>query len=69
MPIHRQASDPPELIYTVFSGRVTDDDLLSYYGQLLAQPPEIWREIVDGTQVTEIALTAGGLRRLAGLVQ
>jgi hypothetical protein len=70
VPINRRTDTDPTLIYTLLSGRVTDQELRSYYEPLLAQHEfRPWRELVDGTQVTEMMLTPAGLMQLAELVE
>jgi hypothetical protein len=70
VPITRRIDADPTLIYTILSGRVTDTELLSYYERAIAQKAhDPWRELVDGTQVTEMVLTQEGLTRLAGIVE
>jgi hypothetical protein len=69
MAISRRFDTDPSLIYTYLAGRVTDAELLAYYTPLVAQHSSLWRELVDGTQVIEMALTAAGLRQLADIVE
>jgi hypothetical protein len=70
VPINRRIDADPTLIYTILSGRVTDQELWSYYEPLIAQHASgPWRELVDGTQVTDMMLTPAGLVRLAELVE
>ena len=70
MPINRRLYGDPDVIYTLLYGRVTDDELLSYYMRAITEIGDSpWREIVDGTLVTEMALTTEGLKRLAGVVE
>jgi hypothetical protein len=69
MPITHRIDDDRTVIYTLLSGRVTDAELLAYYERAIAQNvQDPWRELVDGTQVTEMVLTPAGLARLAGVV-
>ena len=70
MPINRRIDDDPTLIYTLLSGRVTDTELWSYYQRAIAEMAQApWRELVDGTQLTDMMLTPEGLTRLAGIVE
>jgi hypothetical protein len=69
MAISRRFDTDPSLLYTCLAGRVTDAELLGYYTPLVAQHSGLWRELVDGTQVVEMALTAAGLRQLADIVE
>ena len=56
----------PDVIATVLSGRVTDDEILSYYQTpLIRDFSGTWRELVDGSAITEMAVTPEGHRRLA----
>lgn len=69
MPIVRRAESDPALIVILLLGRVTDDELLAYYIPLIPAHDYLpWRELVDGTQVTDLAVTTQGLDRLAALV-
>ena len=69
MPIHHALPGPPGIIHTVLSGRVNDEELLAYYAQLIPQHVSgPWREIVDGRQITDMAISQEGLSRLAGLI-
>ncbi|HXE80812.1 MAG TPA: hypothetical protein VNK41_08690 [Vicinamibacterales bacterium] len=69
MPIHRGPSAIPGVIQTVLSGRVTNHELLEYYGRLIqdveSQP---WRELVDGTGITEMAISPLGQADLAAFI-
>lgn len=70
MPISRCTDKDPTLIYTLLSGRITDTELWVYYERAIAEKDDApWRELVDGTQVTEMALTPEGLTRLASVVE
>jgi hypothetical protein len=70
VPINRRFGDQPGTFYTVLAGRVTDQELLSYYSRLIAAHDKSpWRELVDGTQVTEMVLTAAGLNQLADMIE
>jgi hypothetical protein len=53
------------VIHTTLIGRVTIDDLVSYYALPFFQQHEgPWRELVDGRQITDMAITADGQKRL-----
>jgi len=70
VPVSRAPSAPPDLLRTVLSGRVTDRELLDYYMRLMdsAAVPFPWLERVDGTGVTDMAVTPDGQWRLAAFV-
>lgn len=54
------------MIHTTLIGQVTDDELLAYYQQPhFEEISDTWREIVDGSQITEMAVTPEGQRQLA----
>ena len=66
MPIVRQISGPTDVIRTVLSGTVTDEELLSYYHALvLVDIDGRWREVVDGRAITSYSITSNGQRQLA----
>lgn len=66
MPIRLEVEG--SLLRTIVFGRVTDEELLAHYAL-----PEFqffsgkWRELVDGREVTEMAVTMDGQKRLADL--
>ena len=67
MPIHYEIKDG--VVYTILEGRVTDDEILSYYEQPFFEDSKFqWREIVDGRLITDMQITPNGQKRLAGLV-
>lgn len=69
MPIYRSPHHDPTIIYTLLSGLITDQELLAYYSDALTSwPGGRWRELVDGTQITDMALTPTSLKQLAHLV-
>lgn len=54
------------LIHTILVGRITDEELLSYYTRpVFLQYQGVWRELVDSRQVGELSVTANGQRNLA----
>jgi len=56
------------VIHTILEGHVTDEELLSHYALPIFQEHRAaWRELVDGREVTDMAVTAEGQRRLAAL--
>ena len=64
MPIERQTLGT-DIIHTVLTGELTDEELLHYYGVLLVPyRTGRWRELVDGTGVSNLAVTPAGMRRL-----
>jgi hypothetical protein len=59
-------ADLDGVIHTVLSGRITDAELLSYYMQpVFLDYQGVWRELVDGRLVGEMAVTANGQHQLA----
>lgn len=65
MPIQHEILEPGAVLHTILIGRVTDDELLAYYWPTLPRSPgSPWREVVDGTAATEIAVTIAGQARL-----
>ncbi len=68
MPV-RAVGDDPRYLHTVLFGTLTDDELVGYYDPT---PPRTfggpWREIVDGREVTGMAVTPTGQARLAAFV-
>ncbi len=66
MPIRYALMD--RVIHTVFEGRVTDDELLAYYGRPeLQHHTGLWLEVVDARAVEHMAVTTQGQARLASL--
>lgn len=52
--------------HSVLYGRLTDDELLAYYQRPEFEAPrERWLELVDGSDLAEMAVTSAGQRRLA----
>lgn len=59
-----------DILHTILSGRVTDGELFAYYRDL----PEdtfagTWRELVDGREIAEMAITPAGQMQLASLAE
>lgn len=66
MPIRLEVEEP--LLRTIVFGRVTDEELLAHYGLPEFQVHKgLWRELVDGREIVDMAVTADGQRRLADL--
>ena len=68
MPVRADAADL-RYLHTILHGRITDDELVGYYHPTPARafgPP--WREVVDGRDVTDMAVTPEGQARLAAFV-
>lgn len=64
MPIRLAFED--QVIHTILVGRVTDEELLSHYARPEFQEARApWRELVDGREITAMAVTAAGQRKLA----
>jgi len=67
MPIRYDLIDG--VVYTIIVGRVTDDEILSYYKQPVFEDFVLpWREVVDGRLITDMQITPDGQRRLAEVV-
>jgi hypothetical protein len=67
VPIRRELLDARTL-HTILSGRVTDEELLAYYQSPMVHADRgTWREVVDGSEIAEMAITPEGQRRLAAL--
>lgn len=66
MPLRLEVDE--SLLRTIIHGRVTDDELLAHYAapefQAVRAP---WRELVDGREITDMAVTPDGQLRLAEL--
>lgn len=59
-----------DMIETTITGRVGDDDLVPYYEQQFFHDFKgPWLELIDGTGITEMAVTFAGNQRLAGLAE
>ncbi len=66
MPIELQ--EHGAVLHTVLIGRVTNEELLTHYAQpVFHQPRDVWREVVDGRLMTDMAITVDGQRRLADM--
>ena len=66
MPIRLEVDGP--LLLTIIHGRVTDDELLAHYAAPEFQAVQApWRELVDGREITDMAVTPDGQLRLAEL--
>lgn len=64
MPIETRAI-AGDVIHTVLTGRVTDDELLAYYsGDVFQHHAGRWLELVDGTRITEMGITGEGQWKL-----
>lgn len=70
MPFHGAPIESNTILETRLVGRVTDEELLAYYQAILDDLPARWlgHELVDGTDVTEFAITNDGYRRLIELL-
>lgn len=69
MPIATEILEPSGIVRTVLSGHVTDAELLAHYrGSLVQEVDGPWREIVDGSGITTMAVTPDGQRKLAEVV-
>lgn len=67
MPIHY--SNDNGMIVTTLKGRVNDDDLLGYYkGTDFSGVVFPWRELIDASGVTDMAITTEGQWKLAAYV-
>jgi len=66
MPFHGSRIEENTILETRLVGRVTDDELLDYYQEILDDLPGRWlgHELVDGTEVTEFEITNDGYQRL-----
>ncbi len=56
------------VMYSILTGRVTDEELFSHYNLPVFQkcsPP--WIEIVDGREITDMAITPEGQNKLAAI--
>jgi hypothetical protein len=66
MPIELQQHGT--VLHTVLVGRVTNDELLAHYERPpFHEPRDVWREVVDGRLMTDMAITVDGQRRLADM--
>lgn len=66
MPIRLEVQGP--LMVSSAYGRLTDDELLAHYAAPEFQAVQTpWRELVDGREITDMAVTPNGQMRLAGL--
>lgn len=66
MPIRLEVQGP--LMVSSAYGRLTDDELLAHYAAPEFQAVQApWRELVDGREITDMAVTPNGQMRLAGL--
>lgn len=53
------------VIISALVGRVTDDELIAHYSRPeFGAPPQPWRELVDGSAVTQFDITPDGHMRL-----
>lgn len=69
MPFETRSVEGEGVIRTVLSGRVTDEELLAYYqGPVFQGHTGRWVELVDAIGITDMALTAQGLWKLATFV-
>jgi len=67
MPIDHNI-EQPDVIHTILSGRVTDDELLvTYRDPVFKRHSGRW--IVDGSKITEVAVTPEGQKKLAEFVE
>jgi len=66
VPIRLEVQGP--LMVSSAYGRLTDDELLAHYAAPEFQAVQTpWRELVDGREITDMAVTPNGQMRLAGL--
>jgi len=66
VPIRLEVQGP--LMVSSAYGRLTDDELLAHYAAPEFQAVQApWRELVDGREITDMAVTPNGQMRLAGL--
>lgn len=67
MPIHY--SNDNGMIVTTLKGRVTDEELITYYKEMDISDVSLpWRELIDASGVTEMAITTEGQWKLAAYV-
>jgi hypothetical protein len=66
MPFRGRRIESGAILETRLEGRVTDDELLDYYEATFADISANWtgHELVDGSDVTDFAITIEGYRRL-----
>ena len=71
MPIRMIIDRAAGLIRTTASGRVSGDDLVTYYHRLRAHPDfrSTLNEIFDLSEVTDAAVDAGDVRRLSEVTE
>ena len=66
MPSRVDAEHP--IIVSVMYGRLTNDELFAHYQlPVFFEPRAAWLELVDGREITEMAVTPEGQARLADL--
>lgn len=57
-----------DMIETTITGRLDDAELVRYYRQpFFKDVAAPWREVIDGTGITDMAVTAAGQHELADL--
>lgn len=69
MPIRGIYKEDDDMLLTVLSGTVTDQDLLDYYGPVLAGAIRVGGcEMVDGRHVVDLAVSAEGLAAFSAML-
>lgn len=69
MPIETKSVEGEGVIRTILSGRVTDEEILAYYqSPVFQEHTGRWLELVDGTDIAEMAITAQGQWKLTQVV-